>query len=85
KRSIVRERVSLIASMDYINRCIKERGEVLFSTLCHELGMSREVVIVTFLAILELIRRHRIGFEQPELFDDIRLLPYAAVATAEVP
>ena len=78
KRSIVRERVSLIASMDYITRRIKERGEVLFSDLCHELGMTREVVIVTFLAVLELIRRHRIVFEQPELFDDIRLLPVPA-------
>ncbi|MBV8491024.1 MAG: segregation/condensation protein A [Candidatus Eremiobacteraeota bacterium] len=78
KRSIARERVSLIVSMDYITRRLKERGEVLFSDLCHELGMTREVVIVTFLAILELIRRHRIAFEQPELFDDIRLTPYLA-------
>jgi segregation and condensation protein A len=75
KRSIARERVSLIASMDYISRRLKERGEVTFSALCHELGMTREVVIVTFLAILELIRRHRIVFEQPELFDDIVLRP----------
>jgi segregation and condensation protein A len=80
KRSVLRERVSLIASMDYIVRRIKERGEVLFSVLCHELGMTREVVIVTFLAVLELIRRHRIAFEQPELFDDIRLLPISADA-----
>ena len=73
KRSIARERVSLIASMDYIMRRIRENGDVLFSSLCHDLGMTREVVIVTFLAILELIRRRRIAFEQPELFDDIRL------------
>ncbi|HEY1976528.1 MAG TPA: segregation/condensation protein A [Candidatus Baltobacteraceae bacterium] len=76
KRSIARERVSLIASMDYIVRSVKEHGEVFFSALCHELGMTREVVIVTFLAILELIRRHRIDFDQPELFDDIRLFAY---------
>jgi chromatin segregation and condensation protein Rec8/ScpA/Scc1 (kleisin family) len=37
--------------------------------------MSREVIIVTFLAILELIRRRRVDFEQPELFDDIRIFP----------
>jgi segregation and condensation protein A len=73
KRSIARERVSLLASMDYIMRRIKERGEVTFSALCGELGMSREVIIVTFLAILELIRRRRLGFEQPQAFDDIRL------------
>ncbi|MEO6834945.1 MAG: segregation/condensation protein A [Candidatus Tumulicola sp.] len=80
KRSIARERVSLIASMDYITRRVKEYGEVSFSALCHELGMTREVVIVTFLAILELIRRHRIAVEQAELFDDIRLLPIAGNA-----
>ncbi len=78
KRSIARERVSLIASMDYITRRIKERGEVLFSSLCHELGMTREVIVVTFLALLELIARHRIAFEQREPFDDIRLVAYKA-------
>jgi segregation and condensation protein A len=78
KRSIARERVSLIAQMDYITRRIKESGEVYFSALCHDLGMTREVIIVTFLAILELIRRRRIAYEQPELFDDIRLFPIPA-------
>ena len=34
--------------------------------------------IATFLAVLELIRRHRVAYEQPELFDDIRILPIAA-------
>ncbi len=82
KRSIARERVSLIVSMDYIVRAVRERGNVTFSSLCHELGMTREVIVVTFLAILELIRRHRIAFEQPELFDDIRLLPYVAAPAA---
>ena len=75
KRSIARERVSLIASMDYIVRRLKEAGEVTFAGLCHELGMTREVVIVTFLALLELVRRHRVTLEQPKLFDDILILP----------
>jgi segregation and condensation protein A len=78
KRSIARERVSLLASMDHIMRRIKDHGEVTFSALCHELGLTREVVIVTFLAVLELIRRHRIGFAQPELFDDITLFAAAS-------
>jgi segregation and condensation protein A len=77
KRSIARERVSLMASMDYIMRRVREFGEVTFSSLCHELGMTREVVIVTFLAVLELIRRHRLAFAQPELSDDIRLFAVA--------
>lgn len=80
KRSIARERVSLIASMDYITRRIKERGEAYFSELCAELGMTRDVIIITFLAILELIRRHRLAFEQSEAFDDIRLFPVAKPA-----
>ncbi len=75
KREIVRERVSLIAQMDYISRKIKEQGEVFFSALCQELGMTREVIIVTFLAILELVRRHRVAFEQADINDDIRLFP----------
>jgi len=75
KREIVRERISLMAQMDFIARRVKEHGEASFSALCHELGMTREVIIVTFLAVLELIRRSRIVCEQPEAFDDIRLLP----------
>ncbi|MDQ2864637.1 MAG: segregation/condensation protein A [Candidatus Eremiobacteraeota bacterium] len=78
KREIVRERVSLIAQMDYICRKIKEQGEVTFSALCRELGMTREVIIVTFLAVLELVRRNRVAFEQPELYEDIRL--FAAIS-----
>lgn len=73
KRTIARERLSLMASMDYIMRRIREDGEVHFSKLCHELGMARESIVVTFLAILELIRRRRVDYDQPELFDDIRL------------
>ncbi|HEV3152812.1 MAG TPA: segregation/condensation protein A [Candidatus Baltobacteraceae bacterium] len=73
KRTIARERLSLMASMDYIMRRVREDGEARFSKLCRELGMGRESIIVTFLAILELIRRHRVGYDQPELFDDIRI------------
>ncbi|HUN28260.1 MAG TPA: segregation/condensation protein A [Alphaproteobacteria bacterium] len=75
KREVVRERVSLLAQMDYISRKAKEQGTVSFFALCRELGMTREVIIVTFLAILELVRRHRIEFEQADIDDDIRLFP----------
>lgn len=80
KRSIVRERVSLLATMDYIMRRIKESDEAYFSQICKELGMTRDVIVVTFLAILELVRRRRLAFEQPEAFDDIRLFPAPKVA-----
>lgn len=75
KRSIAAERISVLAQMDYIVRAIKERGEVYFSGLCRELGATREIVIATFLAVLELIRRRRVAYSQPEAFDDIRLFP----------
>ena len=73
KRTIARERLSLMATMDYIVRRIREDGEAHFSNLCRELGMTRDSIIVTFLAVLELIRRRRVGYDQPELFDDIRI------------
>jgi segregation and condensation protein A len=73
KRSIARERISLLASMDYVSRRLKELGEATFGDLCRELGMTREIVVVTFLALLELVRRHRIGFTQEQPFADIRL------------
>ncbi len=76
RRTIARERVTLLAQMDYIMKAVREKGEAYFSALCHELG--RESIIVTFLAILELIRRRRVDYEQPELFDDIRLIPITA-------
>jgi len=59
----------------YVMKRVRENGEVLFSSICHEMGMTRDSIIVTFLAILELIRRHRVTYEQPEPFDDIRILP----------
>lgn len=75
KREVVRERVSLLAQMDYISRKVKEAGSVSFFALCRELGMTREVIIVTFLAILELVRRRRLEFEQADIDDDIQLFP----------
>ena len=75
KREVVRERVSLLAQMDYISRKVKEAGAVSFFALCRDLGMTRDVIIVTFLAILELVRRHRVEFEQADIDDDIRLFP----------
>jgi segregation and condensation protein A len=62
RRSIVRERISLVAQMAYVGRFVRERGEVAFDELCRGFGRSR--VIVTFMAVLELLRQQRIAYRQ---------------------
>jgi segregation and condensation protein A len=70
KRTIVRERISLQEQMAYVLRRVRS-GATTFFTLCA--ALDRNGIIVTFLAILELIRRNRIRFEQGAAFGDIRL------------
>ncbi|HEV2262865.1 MAG TPA: segregation/condensation protein A [Candidatus Rubrimentiphilum sp.] len=77
KRTIARERLTLVASMDYVMRRVREQREILFSTICKELGMTRESIVVAFLAILELVRRKRLAVDQQAPFDDIRLFVLA--------
>ena len=70
--SIVRERVSLVEQMELVARAVRRAGRVSFLELCA--GLDRLAVIVTFLAILELVRRERIVVVQAEAFADIELL-----------
>ena len=76
KRTIVRERVSLIEQMEYVMRTLRSAGRATFFALVERL--DRPGVIVTFLAILELVRRGRVAFAQAQAFDDIELLLPAA-------
>jgi segregation and condensation protein A len=77
KRTIVRERVSLIEQMEFVMRTLRTAGRATFFALVERL--DRPGVIVTFLAILELVRRGRVAFAQLTAFDDIELLlPVAA-------
>ena len=80
KRTIVRDRVSVMEMMGNVMTAIRREGKVLFSNLVASL--DRDGIIVTFLAILELIRRGRVGYEQPESFADIALFAVAPVAGA---
>lgn len=72
KRTIVRERVSLVEQMDAVARTVRREGRASFFTLCE--GLDRVAIIVTFLAILELVRRARLVIAQDEAFGDIALL-----------
>lgn len=80
KRTIVRDRFTVAEQMSYVMGAIRRDGTALFSSLVSQL--DRSGIIVTFLAVLELIRRGRVGYDQPESFSDIRLF---AIAPAAVP
>jgi len=72
KRTIVRERVSLVEQMDLVTRAVRRAGRASFFALC--MGLDRLAIIVTFLAILELVRRERVRVAQAEAFGDIELV-----------
>lgn len=80
RRAIVRERISLVAQMAVVGRAVRERGELAFEELCR--GFSRSRVIVTFLAVLELIRQGRLSFRQTAPAAPLTLLASPSLARA---
>lgn len=64
-RITIREKIHLILSKLTVG------ASSTFRTLLH--NKSRVEVVVTFLAMLELIKRHIIDVQQSDLFDDIRI------------
>ena len=80
RRAIVRERISLVAQMALVGRAVRDRGELAFEELCR--GFSRSRVIVTFLAVLELVRQGRLGFRQDAATTPLTLLATPGLAHA---
>jgi segregation and condensation protein A len=74
QRAIARQRVSLAAQMEFALRRVRARGSIAFAELC--CGLDRAGIVVTFLAILELIRQFRIAYRQSDPHDVLMLLPY---------
>lgn len=74
KRTVTRDRFSIARQMEFVARVVREQGAVEFISLCRE--FDRGGVIATFLAILELIRQHRLAFEQATPEEPLRLLPF---------
>ena len=72
-RSIVRERVSLMEQMDVVARLLRRDGRASFFGLVA--GGDRFTIVVTFLALLEMVRRGRCIVQQTVAFDDIEVLP----------
>lgn len=64
--------LSLELHMEAVKRSIRSRAKVRFSELV-EAGASAEIVVVTFLAILELYKRGLVTVHQDALFGDIEI------------
>ncbi len=79
-RTIVRERVSLIEQMDLVSKTLRRDGRASFFALVA--GGDRFTIIVTFLAVLELVRRGRVNVVQSGAFADIDVIPAPPVEAA---
>lgn len=69
---IEKDEVSLTDKMEYIQEFSKNCKSFSFRALLDKQSSKMEI-IVTFLAVLELIKTSRIRIEQEEIFDDIRI------------
>ena len=67
-------RFSVPDKMDYVLERARSDGQVSFTTLFAEDAPKGEI-IVTFLAILELLRQHRVIVYQNAAFHEITILP----------
>jgi len=65
-------RVTIREKIDLIARTMKEVERSTFSALIQQ-GASRLEIVVTFLALLELVKRYRIHAHQEGLFSDIEI------------
>jgi segregation and condensation protein A len=64
--------VTIREKIDMIAKLMKEVERSSFKALITD-GASRMEIVVTFLAMLELIKRYRINAHQEDLFGDIEI------------
>jgi segregation and condensation protein A len=69
---IAAPRITIREKIDFITKTIREAGSSSFRGLLNQ-GASRLEVVVTFLAMLELVKRYRIEARQASLFSDIEI------------
>ncbi len=69
---IAAPRVTIREKIDLITKTMNEMGRSTFRGLLNQ-GASRLEVVVTFLAMLELVKRYRIEARQEGLFSDIEI------------
>ena len=71
-RDIFQDKWTVSEKIEHINTLLTSRARVKFSDLFEE-ATSRTEVVVTFLAMLELIRLKQLTFDQPEPFAEIEI------------
>ncbi len=71
-RTVERETISIEDRMENILDSLRSRKNLFFSSLFQE-DLSRSFLIITFLALLELIRQNRVVFEQTDTLGEIWL------------
>jgi segregation and condensation protein A len=81
---VVREQVSLSAAMEQILTGLRAQPEVTFLSLFSG-QRTRGAVVVTFLALLEMVRLHRVRVRQAEEGSDILVAAQAEALNAPVP
>ena len=74
-----REPIKLEKQKEFLFKFFDGDGRLKFSTLLKELKTRMEI-IVTFLAILDLVREGTCSLEQNDVFDEIELIHLGAAA-----
>ncbi|WP_044640284.1 segregation and condensation protein A [Risungbinella massiliensis] len=76
-----REEISVSARMEEIYQDLVEKGELTFEYLLSTFRLTKERIIVTFLALLELMKLKKIRCIQRDLFQDIIIEPFIEEGT----
>lgn len=71
-----REEISVSARMEEIYAELMEKGELTFEYLLSQFRLTKERIITTFLALLELMKMRKIRCIQRGLYRDIKIEPY---------
>ena len=72
-REIIEERFTVSDKIEEILYILRDRSDLVFSEVFAK-ASSRAEVVVTFLALLELIRLKRLRVQQPEPFGEIHVV-----------
>ncbi len=75
-------RITIREKINTILDTLKKEGRLSFSNLVTKKG-NRVEIVVTFLAMLELIKRHMVGATQSMLFGAIELIPEGEISNLE--